>query len=120
MDQSEIQTPEPGLSEGHTENSEQLSKSYTQTSNQASEGQMMAEERLHTSAFRYHGEKAESFNTLQYFTALKKAKSLVSPEGYDVRKRKNLDRGDGTNEFCDIFQVQRPSTAQREGYVDII
>ena len=67
-----------------------------------------------TSAFRYHGEKKERFNTLQYFTALNKAKNIASPDCEEFRKRRNLDRSDENAGLCDIFYVQRPSALSRE------
>lgn len=76
--------------------------------------------RQQTSAFRYHGDKREQFNTLQYFTALKKAKSLASPESCEVRKRKNLDRSSESIGLCDIFHVQRPTSGGQEAYFLVI
>lgn len=67
-----------------------------------------------TSAFRYHGEERERFNTLQYFTALNKAKSIASPDCEEFRKRRNLDRSDENAGLCEIFYVQRPSALSRE------
>lgn len=67
-----------------------------------------------TSAFRYHGDEKTRFNSLQYFTALNKAKSIASPDSEDFRKRRNLDRSDENAGLCEIFYVQRPSALSRE------
>ena len=70
---------------------------------------------MQKSAFKYHASGLETYNTLQYYTALKRAKILACPEGEELSKRKSLDRLEEGQGYSDVFCVQRPSNTLKEG-----
>jgi len=69
---------------------------------------------MQKSAFKYHEVSQEPVNTLQYYSALKRARNLASPEDIDTKKRKSLDKSEDSQGLCDIFSVQRPLSTVRE------